>query len=343
MNSIRLSLFLGLTFLMGFTFFLGSCRSVAEYRGTRAPGFASPYRVASVEKSWMARHKYDHDRRLLIPVHKGTRWGAVQEYKEDGSIVFRDWWVRNVKVEDLEANPETDMVKAEKPEPSSLPRDNSFVPAPTFEPSSEPLPPNAGISTVPEPAPFVPEPFPVADGTPEIAPFELPPPGSGSDGMATPSPFTPLPGAVPSAPLPGTAMPAEAPFPGAGPAAFPNPNPGDPPDLGLPPVMGQPLDPGGAPPIVPVVVPEEGNVPIPANPFAPAPGGPVPVPGNPPPMENPFPPAANGGVDAAPPADPLAPAPAVPVEPIEANPFAPAPGGEAPLPPADPFGAAVKP
>ncbi|MDE0576546.1 MAG: hypothetical protein OSB39_06350, partial [Opitutales bacterium] len=193
----------------------------------------------------MARHTYDHDRRLLIPVHKGTRWGAVQEYKEDGSIVFRDWWVRNVKVEDLEANPETDVVKAEKPEPASLPGENSFVPAsafpaPTFEPSSEPFSPSPVISSAPEPAPFSPEPFPVTDGTPEIAPFELPPLGVGSGGMATPSPFTPLPGAVPSAPLPGTAMPPPAPFPGGGPAVVPNPGPGAPPDLGLP-VMEQPL------------------------------------------------------------------------------------------------------
>jgi hypothetical protein len=368
MNSIRLSLFLGLSCLLSFTFFLGSCRSVAEYRGTRAPGFASPYRVAAVEKSWMARHTYDHDRRLLIPVHKGTRWGAVQEYKEDGSIVFRDWWVRNVKVEDLEANPETDVVQAEKPEPASLPGDNSFVPAsafpaPTFEPSIEPFSPNPVISTAPEsapfapePAPFSPEPFPVTDGTPEIAPFALPPSGVGSGGMTTPSPFTPLPGAVPSAPLPGTAMPAAAPFPGVGPAAVPNPGPGAPPGLGLGlPIMEQPfappLDPGGVPPMVPGVVPGGGNAPMPANPFAPAPGGLAPAPGDPPAMENPFPPAPGGGVDAAP-VDPLAPAPdpADPA-PIEANPFAPAPGGPAPMPvpggepplPADPFGPAVKP
>ena len=395
MNSIRLSLFLGLSCLLSFTFFLGSCRSVAEYRGTRAPSFASPYRVAAVEKSWMARHKYDHDRRLLIPVHKGTRWGAVQEYKEDGTIVFRDWWVRNVKVEDLEANPETDVVKAEKPEPASLSEDNSFVPAsafptPTFEPSSEPFSPTSVISSAPEPAPFAPEPapfapepFPVADGTPEIAPFALPPSGTGSGGMATPSPFTPLPGAVsvPSAPLPGTAMPpAATPFPGGGPAAFPNPDPGAPPGLGFPVVeqpLVPPLDAEGGPPIVPGVVPGGENAPMPANPFAPAPGGPAPVPGNPPAMENPFPPAPGGG-EAAAPVEPLVPAPGgpapdpvapVPIEanpfapapggpapgggnaPMPANPFAPAPGGPAPMPvpggeaplPADPFGPAVKP
>ena len=367
MNSIRLSLFLGLSCLLSFTFFLGSCRSVAEYRGARAPGFASPYRVAAVEKSWMARHKYDHDRRLLIPVHKGTRWGAVQEYKEDGSIVFRDWWVRNVKVEDLEANPETDVVKAEKPEPASLPGGNSFVPAsafpaPTFEPSSEPFSPNPVISSAPEPAPFSPEPFPVVDESPEIAPFALPPAGTEAGGMATPSPFTPLPGAVPSAPLPGTAMPAAVPFPGGGPgpAAFPNPDPGTPPGLGLP-VMEQPLvpplDPGGGPPMAP----GGGNAPMPANPFAPTPGGPDPAPGNPPAMENPFPPPPGGP---APGGDPLAPDPVAPIEanpfapapggpapgggdaPMPANPFAPAPmpvpGGEAPMP-ADPFGPAVKP
>ena len=368
MNSIRLSIFLGLSFLLGFTFFLGSCRSVAEYRGTRAPGFASPYRVAAVEKSWMARHKYDHDRRLLIPVHKGTRWGAVQEYKEDGSIVFRDWWVRNVKVEDLEANPETDVVKAEKPEPASLPGENSFVPAPTIEPSIEPFLPNPSVSIAPEPAPFSPEPFPVTDASPEIAPFEIPPTGAEAGGMGAPSPFTPLPGAVQSAPLPGTAMPPAAPFPGGGdPAAFPNPGPGAPPGLGLP-VMEQPLVPPIDPGVGPPMVPGGGNAPMPANPFAPAPGGLDPAPGNPPAMENPFPPPPGGPV---PDGGPLAPDPAAPA-PIEANPFAPAPGGpapgggDAPMPanpfapapsspaptpvpggeaplPVDPFGPAVKP
>ena len=29
--------------------------------------------------------------------------GAVQEYTADGNLVYRDWWVRNVKLEDLEA------------------------------------------------------------------------------------------------------------------------------------------------------------------------------------------------------------------------------------------------
>ena len=71
-----------------------------EFNSARKP-------IATVEKAWVARHKYDHERRLLIPMVGGTRWGAVQEYKEDGTLEFKDWWVRDVKIEDLEAKPST--------------------------------------------------------------------------------------------------------------------------------------------------------------------------------------------------------------------------------------------
>ena len=63
--------------------------------------------VSKIEKAWIARHQYDHERRLLIPKLGGARWGAVQEYKEDGTIEFKDWWERDAKIEDLEAVPST--------------------------------------------------------------------------------------------------------------------------------------------------------------------------------------------------------------------------------------------
>ena len=75
------------------------------YRNHSIEEYKKP--VATVEKAWLARHKYDHERRLLIPMIGGTRWGAIQEYKEDGTLEYKDWWVRDLKVEDLEPAPST--------------------------------------------------------------------------------------------------------------------------------------------------------------------------------------------------------------------------------------------
>jgi len=62
-----------------------------------------------IEKLWLARHQYDEQRRLIIPKVGASRWGAVQEYTADGNLVYRDWWLRNLKVEDLEAAPSTEI------------------------------------------------------------------------------------------------------------------------------------------------------------------------------------------------------------------------------------------
>ena len=62
-----------------------------------------------VEKLWLARHHYDEERRLIVPKVGGSRWGAVQEYTADGNLVYRDWWVRNLKLEDLEPAPSTEI------------------------------------------------------------------------------------------------------------------------------------------------------------------------------------------------------------------------------------------
>jgi len=75
-----------------------------SYRSQPTNLYSKP--VAKVEKVWRAQHKYDPERRLIIPMIGGSRWGAVQEYKEDGSLVYREWWERDVKKEDLETEGE---------------------------------------------------------------------------------------------------------------------------------------------------------------------------------------------------------------------------------------------
>lgn len=64
---------------------------------------------AYVQKAWDARYSYDPDRRLLVPEYAGSRWGAVQQYKEEGELVYQDWWVRDVRSEDLEGSPDTEI------------------------------------------------------------------------------------------------------------------------------------------------------------------------------------------------------------------------------------------
>lgn len=81
--------------------------------------------LSLVEKAWNARREYDEQRRLLIPKIAGSRWGSTQEYKEDGTLVYKDWWVRDVKVEDLEPNPTTTFTPLE--EDSSMKDYRSFL------------------------------------------------------------------------------------------------------------------------------------------------------------------------------------------------------------------------
>ena len=69
---------------------------------------------ATVEKAWLARHRYDTDRRLLIPTYSGARWGSILEYTEDEKLVYRDWWIRDVKLEDLNPEPPTKLVPFSK-------------------------------------------------------------------------------------------------------------------------------------------------------------------------------------------------------------------------------------
>ena len=90
-----------------YTLFSWGCANneTYTYRSKELGAYKKP--VATVEKAWLARHKYDHERRLLIPMVGGTRWGAIQEYKEDGTLEYKDWWERDIKIEDLEPTPST--------------------------------------------------------------------------------------------------------------------------------------------------------------------------------------------------------------------------------------------
>ena len=81
---------------------------------------ASP--PAYVQKAWDAKYVYDEEKRLLIPKYAGSKWGSIKEYREDGQLAYQDWWVRDVKVEDLDASPETQMsnlIDEENPLPST--------------------------------------------------------------------------------------------------------------------------------------------------------------------------------------------------------------------------------
>lgn len=87
---------------------------------------------AYVQKAWDARYSYDADRRLLVPQYAGSRWGAVQQYKEEGELVYQDWWIRDVRSEDLEASPDTAIT-------SFINEDGNltFIPQDTEDPSVE--------------------------------------------------------------------------------------------------------------------------------------------------------------------------------------------------------------
>ena len=106
---------------------LGACegnRSAYQYRSVSPAFDRKP--VSKIEKAWIARHQYDHERRLLIPKLGGARWGAVQEYKEDGTIEFKDWW-EGVKIEDLEAVPSALLSVPRKQEGKNILRLGSTV------------------------------------------------------------------------------------------------------------------------------------------------------------------------------------------------------------------------
>ena len=262
----------------------GSCGNQAAYQYRPSSEELNLKAVSKIEKAWVARHHYDHERRLLVPKVGGVKWGAVQEYKEDGTLVFRDWWERDRKIEDLEAAPSTAV---------SIPRqeEKEAASAPPLGLDSPIELPEASALPGPFPAPELPEPVgfptdPTADGLPPLPPGDaglppvdalpalpagegglppidgLPPLPSGQPVEPTVSPFEPLPGALPGSltePDPPPALPNDPPALPNDPPALPN----DPPDA---------AEGAEVAPELPPMEEKEGELPpLPADPFAPAP------------------------------------------------------------------------
>ena len=183
--------------------FFGGCTGVQNY-GYQKKEFVRPAKPkAAVERAWLARNKYDHERRMLIPMVGGTRWGAVQEYKEDGTLEYKEWWVRDIKKEDLEASPSTAIriIKEQNNDQgTSLNRINlDNLPAPSPVQSSEVIErpnensveisadvdfPSATSESPDDDTPFAPLPF---DAVPALP----------NEESTAPAPFAPLPEGLP--------------------------------------------------------------------------------------------------------------------------------------------------
>ena len=148
--------------------------------------------LAVVEKAWTARHQYDHERRLLIPMIGGTRWGSIQEYKENGTLEYKDWWIRDIKIEDLESNPSTGSLTSEQ-KPNTV--DSTLEVAPLQIPSEE------NSFNTDEPSVEIDNGALLGNDS-EETPFDLPPPENATilpieDGTMDESPFAPLPDSLP--------------------------------------------------------------------------------------------------------------------------------------------------
>ena len=191
------------------TFFLLFFSSILLYGCGNKEGYSyrskelnrSKKPIATVEKAWLARHQYDHERRMLIPMIGGTRWGAVQEYKEDGTLEYRDWWIRDVKMEDLEARPSTMLKRPEKTNNNksatienidSLPSDFQEESTLTSEPSAIPtdLPSNQEDLNIENTE------LPVSESPFPALPFDNAPPLQEAS-PASDNPFAPLPDGLP--------------------------------------------------------------------------------------------------------------------------------------------------
>ena len=205
--------FIRFLIVINFLYLFQSCSNRGAYNNTPLDNEALVNPASRVEKLWLARTQYDSDRRLIIPKVGGARWGAVQEYTADGNLVYRDWWVRNVKLEDLEATPDTNIEVLKDPNSNIQPpvlglggdnlqenaNENTVIigTEPTDTELSEPneVDPFAPVTT-PVPAtgsddvdPFAP--VPVAPN--ESDPFALPMESTEGAGIPEPDPFAPLP------------------------------------------------------------------------------------------------------------------------------------------------------
>ena len=134
----------------------------------------------------------------------GTRWGAIQEYKEDGTLEYKDWWVRDIKIEDLEPAPSTTLKISrnknvwKKPTLDGIELDN--ISKPTLKEETKISPPAQEISdfipTIPKLEDDIGESVlvpPALDSTPQMPDDVIAPEGS---------PFDPLPDAFPPLELP---------------------------------------------------------------------------------------------------------------------------------------------
>ena len=154
-----------------------------------------------VEKLWLARHHYDEERRLIVPKVGGSRWGAVQEYTAEGNLVYRDWWVRTLNVEDLEAAPSTEIEVVREEDTNTRPPVLGISGIDVEEDGNEP----SESLMESQPAennedPFIDDPFApvpaVEDALPEMSdPFAPIPDAGDGESMSVPEvdPFAPLP------------------------------------------------------------------------------------------------------------------------------------------------------
>jgi len=146
-------------FLLIVTAYLSSCTNrnshwEQETEVSKRTGVSPP---AYVQKAWDAKYVYDEEKRLLIPKYAGSKWGSIKEYREDGQLAYQDWWVRDVKVEDLEASPETHMSNLIDTEPPQSINDGQAATEGVEEVSSgSPSKPEEQIEPVED---FVPSPF----------------------------------------------------------------------------------------------------------------------------------------------------------------------------------------
>jgi hypothetical protein len=159
--------------------------------------------IATVEKAWQARHKYDHERRLLIPMVGGTRWGAVQEYKANGTLEYKDWWVRDVKKEDLEAAPSTKLRIPQKKISNKKPTLDNIniedVPVPIIK-NADVIPPDLPSmpTEVPNAFPLENSEIPMNETPFAPLPFDSVPSLREENSGDSASPFAPLPDAFSS-------------------------------------------------------------------------------------------------------------------------------------------------
>ena len=175
-----------------------SCSSNSQSTYESKYGEQEVKSLSKVEKAWLARHKYDKERRLLIPQIGGARWGAIQEYKEDGTLVYRDWWVRDVKIEDLESAPST---KVENLIDDSMNESNDI-----FRTSLDAKVVNDEDAPSEEVTPTVEE--PITDDPFGIDPFGVP--ATPSEQPAEEDPFAPLPTPEEGMPVPESGDTPEA-------------------------------------------------------------------------------------------------------------------------------------